>query len=146
VINDGNHTYTYDAENRMITVGGSTQAYFYDAFGRQTQTIYSGNTYSRIFGLNGRAEVQFSGNTWMLSELYAGSIGAYLGNYSNNTTYFAHNANKPQGAGHPKPTITAIKSGPPAYPTVTTRINFSGPLEPELTPFFPWRTVQFSFS
>jgi RHS repeat-associated protein len=44
----------------------------------------------RIFGLNGRAEVQFSGNTWMLSELYAGSVGGYLGNYSNGTTYFAH--------------------------------------------------------
>jgi RHS repeat-associated protein len=91
VINDGNHTYTYDAENRMITVDGSVQVYFYDAFGHQTQTIYGGNTYSRIFGLNGRAEVQFSGNTWMLSELYAGSVGGYLGNYSNNMTYFAHN-------------------------------------------------------
>jgi RHS repeat-associated protein len=90
VINDGTHTYSYDAENRMITVDGSTQTYFYDAFGRQTQTIYGGNTYSRIFGLNGRAEVQFVGNTWMLSELYAGSTGEYLGNYSNNTTYFAH--------------------------------------------------------
>jgi RHS repeat-associated protein len=90
VINDGTHTYTYDAENRMITVDGSTQAYFYDAFGRQVQTIYGGSTYSRIFGLNGRAEVQFVGNTWMLSELYAGSVGDYLGNYSNNKTYFAH--------------------------------------------------------
>ena len=79
VINDGTHTYTYDAENRMITVDSSAQAYFYDAFGRQIQTIYGGNTYSRIFGLNGRAEVQFSGNTWMLSELYVGSVGDYLG-------------------------------------------------------------------
>jgi RHS repeat-associated protein len=90
VINDGTHTYTYDAENRMITVDGSAQIYFYDAFSRQTQTIYGGNTYSRIFGLNSRAEVQFIGNSWMLSELYAGSVGEYLGNYSNNTTYFAH--------------------------------------------------------
>lgn len=87
---DGFHSYTYDAENRMITVDGGPQTYFYDAFGRQTQTIYGGNTYSRIFGLNGRTEVQFQGNTWMLSELYIGSTGDYLGNYSNNTTYFAH--------------------------------------------------------
>jgi len=49
VINDGTNTYTYDAENRMITVGGSAQAYFYDAFGRQIQTIYGGNTYSPDF-------------------------------------------------------------------------------------------------
>jgi RHS repeat-associated protein len=92
VINDGlGHTYTYDAENRMITVNGGTQAYFYDAFGRTTQTIYGGNTYSKIYGLKGRTEVQVVGTTWMLSELYIGSTGDYLGNYSNNTTYFAHN-------------------------------------------------------
>jgi YD repeat-containing protein len=33
---DGNHTYTYDAENRIIQVdGGSTGTYTYDAAGRR---------------------------------------------------------------------------------------------------------------
>jgi YD repeat-containing protein len=39
VTNDSFHTYTYDAENRMITVNSpSTQVFFYDALGRRTQT------------------------------------------------------------------------------------------------------------
>ena len=66
---------------------GSEQIYFYDAFGRQNQVIYHGNTYSQIFGLNGRVEVQFVGNGWSLNELYAGSVGDYLGNPGTDGTY-----------------------------------------------------------
>ena len=33
---DGNHTYTYDAENRIIAVDGGAATYLYDALGRRT--------------------------------------------------------------------------------------------------------------
>ncbi len=58
--NDGSHTYTYDAENRLISVdGGATASYLYDAQGRrvrksvgaaQTHYIYdlSGNVISEL--------------------------------------------------------------------------------------------------
>ena len=35
--NDGNHIYTYDAENRIITVDGGAISYVYDAEGRRAE-------------------------------------------------------------------------------------------------------------
>jgi YD repeat-containing protein len=43
LLNDGNHKYTYDAENRVTTVdGGVTATYVYDAFGNRVEKTVSG--------------------------------------------------------------------------------------------------------
>ena len=55
IINDGNHTYTYDAEERMIAVdGGSTATYSYDAMGRRFATNVGGTQQEFLFDLNNR--------------------------------------------------------------------------------------------
>ena len=43
--NDGRHLYSYDFENRLISVdGGTTAAYKYDALGRRIQKVTSTGT------------------------------------------------------------------------------------------------------
>jgi hypothetical protein len=45
VTNDGNHSYTYDAENRIVSVdGGATATYVYDASGLRVRKSSSAAT------------------------------------------------------------------------------------------------------
>ncbi len=64
VINDGTHTYTYDAENRPITVSGGT-SYAYDAFGRRVYRQITAGVREYTFDLQGN----------VLTRIISGSIG-----------------------------------------------------------------------
>ncbi len=90
LLNDGNHSYTYDAENRILAVdGGSTATYVYDAEGRRVQRTSGAGTAYYVYDTGGRAitEINSSG-VWARGEVYAG--GRHLATYMNGTTYFVH--------------------------------------------------------
>ena len=89
ITNDGlGHTYTYDAENRLLAVAGATSAnYVYDASGRRVQETIGAASKNYIFDQAGRVITQMSPG-WARSELYAG--GLHVATYTNNTTYFDH--------------------------------------------------------
>src|SRR6185503_11401643 len=55
IIDDGFHTYTYDAENRLIKVdGGTTAEYAYDALGRRVRKTSAGAAVEYLYDLSGR--------------------------------------------------------------------------------------------
>jgi RHS repeat-associated protein len=88
VTNDGlGNSYTYDAENRVISMTGNNSAsYVYDALGHRVRETISSVPYDFIYN-GGRAvdEVTASGWVW-------GDAGAtHVAVYSNSTTYFTHN-------------------------------------------------------
>src|SRR5215471_262534 len=87
IINDGVHSYTYDAEYRITQVdGGSTASYAYDAFGRRIQRTTGGNFYNDFYDLDGNMVVEVrNNNTWVRGELFAG--GRHLGTYAGTTTF-----------------------------------------------------------
>jgi RHS repeat-associated protein len=90
LLNDGNHSYAYDAENRVISVDtGSTAAYVYDAAGQRVRKTSSAGTVDYIYDLAGHevAEVSSAG-AWNRGEVYAG--GRHLATYDGGTTYFNH--------------------------------------------------------
>jgi RHS repeat-associated protein len=93
--NDGNYTYGYDAENRLISVvGGSTNsAYTYDALGHRVKKTgdssgcgYGGNIYY-LYDLSDRAVVLFpsGGTNNCKDEVYAG--GRHLATYDGGLTF-----------------------------------------------------------
>ena len=90
--NDGSHSYTYDAENRLTKVdGGTTASYFYDAEGRRVQKTASGKTIDYVYDLTGHVieEKQVSPSaTMQASYVYFG--GGLLAEYKDGTTYFVH--------------------------------------------------------
>ncbi len=89
ITNDGMHSFTYDAENRIISVdGGSTAAYVYGADGQRASKTAGGTTYEYLFDLNGNAisEITTAG-TWHRGEIWG---GRHLATYVNGTTYFNH--------------------------------------------------------
>jgi len=90
LLNDGSHSYTYDAENRITQVdGGSTASYVYGANGQRVQKTTSSGTVNYVYDLSGHqvAEINSSGG-WNRGEVYAGS--RHLATYNNSTTYFIH--------------------------------------------------------
>ena len=92
VIVDSSNTYTYDAENRLISVynqTAGTSTYAYDALGHRIQkTITSGPQYF-LYDLAGHAVTRMDGNgNWIAGEVYAG--GKHLATYGDSTTTFNH--------------------------------------------------------
>ena len=56
VTNDGTHSYTYDAENRVVKIdNGTTAAYTYDYQGRRAAKTAGATKYEYLFDLSGRA-------------------------------------------------------------------------------------------
>jgi RHS repeat-associated protein len=89
-INDGSHTYAYDAEGRVSQVdGGNTASYVYDAEGRRVRKTTGGTSVDFLDDLAGHeiAEINSSGG-WNRGEVYA--CGRHLATYANGTTYFIH--------------------------------------------------------
>ena len=85
--NVGTRAYTYDAENRLITVAGDTTAsYIYDPEDRRVKT----QAYEYLYDQGGHAiavlNAATGANTY--DEVYAG--GRHLATYSNSTTSFNH--------------------------------------------------------
>ncbi len=91
VINDGTHSYSYDAEGRIATVdGGGTATYVYDASGRRVRKI-SGIAVDYVYDLGGHVISEFSASgNWNRGEVYAG--GQHVATYdnTNDATYFTH--------------------------------------------------------
>jgi len=91
LINDGAHTYTYDAENRLIQVdNGASARYDYDAFGRRTRKSTNAAATHYVFDQTSRpvaAKDDFTG-LWLSAEVYAGE--RHLATYARNNTYLHH--------------------------------------------------------
>ncbi|PYV75417.1 MAG: hypothetical protein DMG97_06450, partial [Acidobacteria bacterium] len=83
------HTYTYDAENRLIKVdGGATARYTYDPLGRRAQKTIGGTTTSYTYDLDGNTFLETQASNWETFYLYfAGRLQAQ---YKNNLTSFIH--------------------------------------------------------
>jgi RHS repeat-associated protein len=89
LLNDGNHTYTYDAENRITTVdGGTTATYVYDAFGKRVGRTVSGRDDEYIYDNEGHIN-SVLGNG-LLERMYLYMNGQPLAEYFETTTYFVH--------------------------------------------------------
>jgi len=90
LLNDGSHSYTYDAENRINAVnGGSTATYVYDADGKRVSKKVSGVESDYIFDPSGNPMTIFSsgcGNCWASGFVFAN--GRQIAEYENSSTYF----------------------------------------------------------
>lgn len=90
---DGTHTYTLDAENRLIQVdNGTTASYVYNANGERVRKTTGAVGVDYLYNLAGQviSEVSSSGG-WNRGEVFAG--GKHLATYSGGTggtTYFIH--------------------------------------------------------
>jgi YD repeat-containing protein len=72
LMNDGSHSYTYDAENRIIRVdAGVTAAYVYDAMGHRAQKTNAGGTVNYFYDTSGHQITEINSNeTWDRIEIY----------------------------------------------------------------------------
>jgi RHS repeat-associated protein len=87
VTNDGlGNTYTYDAENRLISMSGTNSAsYVYDALGQRVRSTINSTPYDFIYN-GGRAIDEVNASNWVWGD--AGALQAAV--YANATTYFSH--------------------------------------------------------
>jgi RHS repeat-associated protein len=88
MIADGNHTYSYDAENELTKVdGGTTATYYYDVLGRRVgKQIGSGVITEYLRDLAGNVIADKQGSNWATFYLYFG--GALTAEYTASTTEF----------------------------------------------------------
>ena len=90
VMNDGIHSYTYDAEGRIIQVdAGQTALYYYDGFGHRVRKIAGGVTRDFLYDLAGHIYQEVDGTIAAKTDLYTPG-GFHLGSYADGTTYFSH--------------------------------------------------------
>jgi RHS repeat-associated protein len=96
MINDGTHSYKYDAENRIIAVdGGATATYVYDVQGRRVRKTVGGAWTDYIYDLGGNVVTEYTSAQgtcapicWATSYLYLN--GRLTAEYKDGTTYFVH--------------------------------------------------------
>jgi RHS repeat-associated protein len=91
MIYDGTHSYTYDAENRLIKVdGGSTATYAYDAEGNRVQKTVGSTITVYVFNPDGQVIHETDANlNFNVHYIYLGS--QLLAEMKNSTTYFLQN-------------------------------------------------------
>jgi RHS repeat-associated protein len=91
LLNDGTNSFTYDAENRIVSVTNANGAstYVYDATGQRVRKTTLSGSVDFLYDLSGHAITELSSaGSWNRGEIYAG--GSHIGTYSNSTTYFDH--------------------------------------------------------
>jgi RHS repeat-associated protein len=96
-LSDGSHSYAYDAENRIHSVGGSTgTVYFYDAEGRRLERTVNGAVANDYFyDGQGHMMIETIPAAPLYQEIYA--AGMHLATYTLNSAhtaadlYFHHN-------------------------------------------------------
>lgn len=88
------HSYTYDAENRIVAVdNGVTATYTYDGVGRRVRKSTVSGTYEYVYDLSGNAvaELNTATGNWTRAEIYNDDL--HIGTYANSGTlgtYFSH--------------------------------------------------------
>ncbi len=89
LLNDGVHSYTYDAENRIWKVdGGSTATYVYDAEGVRIQKTTGSTTIAYLYDIIGHQTSEVNSSLgWNRGEVYEPN-GRHVATYGNGTTYF----------------------------------------------------------
>jgi RHS repeat-associated protein len=92
---DATHTYFYDAESRLIQVGGTlgncstaTACYVYDAEGQRLEKLAGGTTTAYLRNSNGEVVAETDGGNTLLRAGYVYAGGALLAEYENGTTNF----------------------------------------------------------
>src|SRR6185369_13013486 len=68
LLNDGSHTYTYDAENKISKVD-NVSAYTYDGEGQRVRKL-AGENLRFVYGIGGQLIAEFSGSTGSLLKEY----------------------------------------------------------------------------
>ncbi len=90
-INDGNHIYTYDYENHLLTVdGGVTATYAYDALGRRIQKITPGGTVNYYFDKRKMIEERNAADIVQATYVYGAGIDDILTMRRGVADYFYH--------------------------------------------------------
>ena len=88
ISNDGFHSYTYDAEGRLLTVDGTAAAYTYNSRGQRVASTSANTEY--LVGLSGeRLATITPGTTTVLWNDYF-IAGRHWGDLANGTTYFLY--------------------------------------------------------
>jgi RHS repeat-associated protein len=86
---DGNHHYTYDAENRIVQIdSGSTASYAYNEMGKRIRKSTGSSLTEYYYGPNGSVQAEYNGSSFPVQYVYAGS--QLLAEYTNSTTEFVH--------------------------------------------------------
>ena len=97
LLNDETHSYTYDAEERIVQVDGTpgnctgaTACYVYNAEGQRVRRLLASGSLDYLYDLAGHpmTEVRVSDGGWNRGEVYAG--GRHIATYSSGTTYFTY--------------------------------------------------------
>jgi RHS repeat-associated protein len=97
LLNDGSHSYFYDAENRLIQVDGTfgtcssptTACYVYNASGQRVRKTTGSTSVDYLYDLGGQEITELSSaGAWNRGEVYAG--GRHLATYKNGTTNLIH--------------------------------------------------------
>jgi YD repeat-containing protein len=87
LLNDGNHSYTYDAENRVTQVdGGNTATYVYDGSGERVEKIVGGSDSQYLYDIAGRINTVFGNGAFQRMYVYLN--GLQVGEFFNGTVYF----------------------------------------------------------
>jgi RHS repeat-associated protein len=83
---DASHSYTYDAENHLISVdGGATASYVYDALGKRVRKN-TGSTWAEyVYDISGNVLAENNPAGWNSEYVYVN--GQLIAQYRNNTTY-----------------------------------------------------------
>jgi RHS repeat-associated protein len=86
LLNDGVHSYTYDAENKVKTVDAAS-AYVYDGEGRRVKKLV-GENMRFVYSMGGQLVAEFDGSNGMLKKeyVYGGSLQATI-DAANGTQY-----------------------------------------------------------
>jgi RHS repeat-associated protein len=94
---DASHTYFYDAESRLIQVGGTlgncstaTACYVYDAEGQRLEKLTGGSTTAYLRNAKGDVVAETDGGNTLLRAGYVYAGGGLIAEYENGTTYFVH--------------------------------------------------------
>jgi RHS repeat-associated protein len=92
---DATHTYFYDAESRLIQVGGTlgncstaTACYVYDAEGQRLEKLTGGTTTVYLRNSKGEVVAETDGGNTLLRAGYVYAGGSLLAEYENSTTNF----------------------------------------------------------
>jgi RHS repeat-associated protein len=91
LLNDGTHSYSYDAEDQLISVdNGNTATYIYDGNGRRVSKTTASGTVNYLYDLTGRQVTEVAGGTSTTNRSEVFASDRHLATENSTTTYFSH--------------------------------------------------------